>query len=64
MNRLKDLQEQLRLGILFATPDLAVGSFMSDIVHILHRGRIVESAPRKHSSTPPPDYTQKLITRP
>lgn len=62
LNRLKDLQEQLRLGILFATPDLAVGSFMSDIVHILHRGKIVESAPPEALvNSPSHDYSQKLI---
>lgn len=63
LNRLKDLQEAFRLGLLIATPDLAAAAFMSDSLHILHRGRIVESGPAEELvATPSHDYTQKLIS--
>lgn len=62
LNRLKDLQEIHGLTLLLLTHSLAVADHMSDYIHILNRGRILESAvPEEIVSSPEHDYTRKLV---
>lgn len=62
VNLLQDLQEQLGIAYLFIAHDLAVVEHVSDQVVVMHRGRIVESAPADVIySDPQHDYTKKLL---
>jgi peptide/nickel transport system ATP-binding protein len=45
LNLLRSLQETLGLGMLFISHNIAVVRYISDIVAVLHRGRIVEIQP-------------------
>lgn len=62
VNLLQDLQEQLGLAYLFIAHDLAVVEHISDHVLVMHRGKIVESAPAEEIySDPQDDYTKSLL---
>jgi peptide/nickel transport system ATP-binding protein/oligopeptide transport system ATP-binding protein len=62
VNLLKDLQEQLGIAYLFIAHDLAVVEHMSDHVIVMHRGRIVESAPAGVIyADPQHEYTKTLL---
>ena len=62
VNLLQDLQEQLDLTYLFIAHDLAVVEHISDHVLVMHRGRIVESAPAAEIyGNPQHEYTRRLL---
>jgi ABC-type oligopeptide transport system ATPase subunit len=63
VNLLQDLQEQLGVAYLFIAHDLAVVEHVSDHVVVMHRGKIVESAPAGEIyENPQHDYTKKLLS--
>ena len=58
----RELRDELGLSLLFITHDLAVVRQVVDSVHILHRGRVVESGPVDDVLDNPSDpYTRQLI---
>jgi peptide/nickel transport system ATP-binding protein/oligopeptide transport system ATP-binding protein len=62
VNLLQDLQQQLGVSYLFIAHDLAVVEHLSDHVLVMHRGRIVESAPAEEIYRNPKDpYTKTLL---
>jgi peptide/nickel transport system ATP-binding protein/oligopeptide transport system ATP-binding protein len=63
VNLLQDLQEQFGIAYLFIAHDLAVVEHVSDTVIVMHRGRIVESAPAEAIyENPQHEYTKKLLS--
>ncbi len=63
VNLLQDLQEQLGVAYLFIAHDLAVVEHVSDHVIVMHRGKIVESAPAGAIyENPQHDYTKQLLS--
>lgn len=63
VNLLQDLQEQLGVAYLFIAHDLAVVEHVSDHVIVMHRGKIVESAPAGEIyENPQHGYTRKLLS--
>lgn len=63
VNLLQDLQEQLGVAYLFIAHDLAVVEHVSDHVIVMHRGKVVESAPAGTIySDPKHEYTKKLLS--
>jgi ABC-type oligopeptide transport system ATPase subunit len=63
VNLLQDLQEQLGIAYLFIAHDLAVVEHVSDHVIVMHRGKIVESAPAGAIyENPQHEYTKKLLS--
>jgi ABC-type oligopeptide transport system ATPase subunit len=63
VNLLQDLQEELGLTYLFIAHDLAVVEHISDHVLVMHRGKIVESAPAEAIyQSPQHEYTRKLLS--
>ena len=62
VNLLQDLQEQFGIAYLFIAHDLAVVEHISDHVLVMHRGKIVESAPADAIyNNPQDDYTKQLL---
>ncbi|WP_202213168.1 ATP-binding cassette domain-containing protein [Methylacidimicrobium sp. AP8] len=62
VNLLQDLQQELGLAYLFISHDLAVVEHMSDLVLVLHEGKIVEAAPPEELyRNPQNEYTRKLL---
>jgi len=58
----RELRERLNLSLLFITHDLAVVRQVTDTVHILHQGLIVESGEvGKVMDSPTHPYTKRLI---
>jgi peptide/nickel transport system ATP-binding protein len=62
LNLLLELREKLKLSILFITHDIAVASFLSDRIGILHDGEIIEQgATEEIISSPKSPYTRTLV---
>lgn len=62
INLLLDLQDQLRLSMLFVAHDLGVVRHVSDRVAVMYVGRLVEIAPTEALyETPRHPYTQALL---
>jgi oligopeptide/dipeptide ABC transporter ATP-binding protein len=61
-NLLRDLQQQMRLALLFIAHDLATVRYLCDRVMVLYRGRVMECAPRAALyATPRHPYTRALL---
>ncbi len=59
---LRELQQRLRLALVFITHDLRVAAQICDTVLVMHRGRVVErGSPRQIFEDPQHAYTQALI---
>lgn len=62
LNRLADLRDEYGLSLLVMTHDLAVADHLASEVHILSRGKIVESGPPAGVvAEPSHEYTRRLI---
>nr|WP_246345515.1 ATP-binding cassette domain-containing protein [Conexibacter arvalis] len=62
LNLLRDLQGRLGLTYLFVSHNLAVVRYMSDVVAVMQRGRIVETGSRERLFTAPEHpYTRELL---
>jgi ABC-type oligopeptide transport system ATPase subunit len=62
LNLLKDLQEELKLTLLFIAHDLAVVRHMSDRIVVMHHGKIMEQGGADAiCETPQHEYTKKLL---
>jgi peptide/nickel transport system ATP-binding protein len=59
---LRELQQRLRLALVFITHDLRVAAQICDTVLVMHQGRVVErGSPRQIFEDPQHAYTQALI---
>ena len=59
---LHELQQQLRIALVFITHDLRVAAQICDSVLVMHRGKVVErGSPREIFDRPQHAYTQRLI---
>jgi peptide/nickel transport system ATP-binding protein len=59
---LHELQQQLRIALVFITHDLRVAAQICDSVLVMHRGQVVErGSPREIFDRPQHAYTQRLI---
>ncbi|MFZ4680877.1 MAG: ABC transporter ATP-binding protein [Terrimicrobiaceae bacterium] len=62
VNLLEDLQEEFGISYLFIAHDLAVVEHISDVVLVMHHGRIVEAAPAEEIyQNPQHEYTKTLL---
>ena len=62
LDLLVDIQRQLSLGYIFISHDLAVVRRLADHVHVMHRGKVVESATAEEVfSNPQHEYTRALL---
>jgi peptide/nickel transport system ATP-binding protein len=62
MQLLRDIQQQLGLGLLFITHDLRVAAQLCDRIVVMHEGRIVEEGPTgRVYARPEHDYTRRLL---
>jgi peptide/nickel transport system ATP-binding protein len=62
LNLLKNLQESRNLTYIFISHDLSVVKFMSDMMAVMNKGRIVEMGPSESIyAAPRDDYTKRLI---
>lgn len=59
---LRDIQEQLKLGMIFITHDLRIAAQICDQIAVMRRGEVVELGPPSQIfDAPRHDYTQRLI---
>lgn len=62
LNLLSDLRESEKLAVLYITHDIASARYVSDRIHVMYGGRIIESGPtEKIVSDPVHPYTRLLI---
>lgn len=62
LNLLRELQEQLGLGLLFITHNMGVVSYLADCVAVMRQGEIVEQGDAETVLTRPAhDYTRVLL---
>ncbi len=62
LNLLRELQQQLGLGLLFITHNMAVVSYLADRVAVMQRGRIVEQGTADQVlNHPAHEYTRTLL---
>jgi len=62
LNLVRDLQRRMGLTMLFISHDLAVVRYVSDVLAVMYRGRIVESGPTEEILAGPRDpYTRDLL---
>ncbi len=63
LNLLRDLHQQLDLSVLFISHNLAVVRYVSDIIAVMYRGRIVEYGPADAVlDDPRHSYTRQLLS--
>ncbi|MFC4276975.1 ABC transporter ATP-binding protein [Achromobacter aloeverae] len=59
---LRDLQQRLRIGLVFITHDLRVAAQICNAVLVMHQGKVVEyGSPSQIFDAPQHGYTQRLI---
>ncbi|MBP2326398.1 ABC-type glutathione transport system ATPase component [Kibdelosporangium banguiense] len=62
LNLVRDLQRRMRLSMLFISHNLAVVRYVSDIIAVMYRGRIVEQGPADDVlADPQHPYTRELF---
>ncbi|MEU5698101.1 ABC transporter ATP-binding protein [Streptomyces aurantiacus] len=62
LNLVRDLQRQMRLGMLFISHNLAVVRYVSDVIAVMYLGRIVECGPAHEVlADPQHPYTRELL---
>ncbi|MEF9915436.1 MULTISPECIES: ABC transporter ATP-binding protein [unclassified Streptomyces] len=62
LNLVRDLQREMRLGMLFISHNLAVVRYVSDIIAVMYLGRIVECGPAHEVlADPQHPYTRELL---
>ncbi|MEV7012881.1 ATP-binding cassette domain-containing protein [Streptosporangium sp. NPDC051022] len=62
LNLVRSLREELGLSMLFISHNLAVVRYVSDVVAVMHQGRLVETGPTEEVvDTPRHDYTRSLL---
>jgi peptide/nickel transport system ATP-binding protein len=62
LNLVREIQRELGLSMLFISHNLAVVRYVSDIIAVMHRGRLVEHGPTEALlADPRHDYTKTLL---
>jgi peptide/nickel transport system ATP-binding protein len=62
VNLIKDLQQDLNLGLVFISHDLATVRYLCDDVAVMYMGRVVESGPAERIfDSPEHPYTRALL---
>ncbi|MEU8149777.1 ATP-binding cassette domain-containing protein [Nonomuraea sp. NPDC048901] len=62
LNLVRSLRDELGLSMLFISHNLAVVRYVSDVVAVMHQGRVVESGPTEQVvGEPAHDYTRALL---
>ncbi|MFD9907190.1 ABC transporter ATP-binding protein [Streptomyces sp. NPDC059063] len=63
LNLVRDIRRRLGLSMLFISHNLAVVRYLSDVIAVMHRGRIVETGPAERVLTDPQHpYTCDLLS--
>lgn len=61
LNLLSDLRESLKVAVLYITHDIASARYLSDRIHVMYGGRIIESGPTEEIITSPVHPYTKLL---
>lgn len=62
LNLLSDLREQEKIAVLYITHDIASARYLSDRIHVMYGGKIVEAGPTESIiSSPVHPYTRLLL---
>ncbi|MFG1679257.1 ABC transporter ATP-binding protein [Nonomuraea sp. NPDC049269] len=62
LNLVRSLRDELGLSMLFISHNLAVVRYVSDVVAVMHQGRVVETGPTEQVvGEPAHDYTRALL---